>query len=246
MNYLQPYTAASADRTVLSAWDTQVAQAAEAPWLDRLLLDRGSEIFAEFTARYNELRALPRSARRALQRNLARSGDSATVPPEWRRKLAYSVAGAALLLALGGAEAGTINVTPKTPPGLVTPDGRCSLSEAIISANNGSSLYGDCPGASGGPNTINVAGTQTLTTYYDYYNGYNTGLPLIKSAITIQGNKTKILRGKTAPHFRLFAVNGSGDLTLNNVTLSGGLSPYGGAIHSYLGSVTLNSCIVTG
>src|SRR5262249_57356086 len=52
--------------------------------------------------------------------------------------------------------------------------------------NNGSSLYGDCPGASGGPNTINVAGTQTLTTYYDYYNGYNTGLPLIKSAITIQ------------------------------------------------------------
>src|SRR5262249_27483311 len=131
-------------------------------------------------------RALQRAARAAAERAarspaepraLGRFGDGAARmaaqarPPRPRPRAA---AGAALLLALGGAEAGTINVTPKTPPGLVTPDGRCSLSEAIISANNGSSLYGDCPGASGGPNTINVAGTQTLTTYYDYYNGYNT------------------------------------------------------------------------
>ncbi len=247
MNYLQPYTAATADQTILSAWDTQVAHAAEAPWLDRLLLDRGSEIFAEFTSRYNELRALPRSSRRAVQRSLARSHLPEAVPPEWQRKLAYSVAGAALLLALGGAaQAGTMNVTPKTPPGSVVSDGKCSLSEAIINANFGGGLLADCPGATPGPNTINVSGSQILTSSYGYYNGYNTGLPLITSTITIQGNRTKITRSKTAPHFRHFAVAGSGYLTLNNVTLSGGASPYGGSIHSSYGSVRLNSCVVTG
>ncbi|HKA31788.1 MAG TPA: hypothetical protein VKH64_01135 [Candidatus Binatia bacterium] len=248
MNYLQPYTAASADRTVLSAWDTQVAHAAEAPWLDRLLLDRGSEIFAEFTARYNELRALPRSARRALQRSLARSGDSATVPPEWRRKLAYSVAGAALLLALGGvAHAGSMTVSPKTPPGINASDGKCSLIEAIVNANSHATVHSNCPGATTGPNTINLpAGTQTLTTYYDSYYGYNTGLPLITSIITIEGNsKAKIVRGKTAPDFRHFAVAVGGDLTLNEVALSGGSAYYGGAIFNR-GSVTLNWCTVSG
>jgi hypothetical protein len=246
MNYFQSYSL-PADAGVVAAWDSEIARAKEVPPLARLIAERGAELYPEFAKRYAEVRALPRSARRALQKRLAKSRDLAAIPAKWQRRLAYSIAGAALLLAMSGAaQAGTINVTPKTPPGLVVPDGRCSLTEAIISANNGSSLYGDCPGATASPNTINVAGSQTLTAPYDYFYGYNTGLPLITSTITIQGNKTKITRSKTAPLFRHFAVNGSGDLTLNNVTLSGGASPYGGSIFNFYGSVTLNSCVVTG
>jgi hypothetical protein len=64
MNYFLPY-AASADETVVSAWDTQVARATDAPWLGRLLAERGNELFPDFAARYNELRALQRSLARS-------------------------------------------------------------------------------------------------------------------------------------------------------------------------------------
>ena len=246
MNYFQSHSL-PADAGVVAAWDTEIARAKEVPSLARLIAERGAGIYPEFARRYAYVRALPRSARRALQKRLAASREIATIPAEWQRKFAYSVAGAALLLALGGhADAGTMTVSPKTPPGSVSSDGKCSLSEAILNANAGAVVHADCPGANGGPNTINVAGSQILTSSYGYYQGSDTGLPLITSTITIQGNKTKITRSRTAPLFRHFAVAGSGDLTLNNVTLSGGASPYGGSIASYNGSVTLNSCVVTG
>src|SRR5947208_2355433 len=104
MNYFRPYSL-SADDGVVAAWDSQVATAAEIPSLRQLLAERSAEIFPEFTQRYDEIRALPRSARRALQRQLSRSRELAHIPHEWRRNLAYSIAGAALLLALAQAPA---------------------------------------------------------------------------------------------------------------------------------------------
>ncbi|HTM10899.1 MAG TPA: hypothetical protein VL754_21145 [Verrucomicrobiae bacterium] len=245
MNYLQPYMAASADQTVLSAWDTQVAHAPEAPWLDRLLIERGSEIFAEFSARYNELRALPRSARRALQRSLARSRELTTVPAEWRRKLAYTLAGAALLLALGGAaQAATINVTAKTPPGISPGDGKCSLAEAIIAANT-DAPYDYCSTGFGPDTIVLPIGSQAITSSFGFYYGGNTGLPLITSNITIEGNGAKVSR-KSKAAFRLMAVGATGNLTLNNVSVSKGLlTTYGAAIHN-AGYLTINDSIITG
>ena len=53
------------------------------------------------------------------------------------------------------------------------------------------------------------------------------------SQITIEGNGAKITRKGNAPPFRLIAVGATGDLTLNNVTLTGGdAADYGGAIHN--------------
>src|SRR5206468_6095470 len=104
------------------------------------LTECGSELFARFAACYAELRALPRSARRALQRRIARSSELAAILPEYlqqggrrlQHRMAWSLTGAALLLALsqGVATAATITVTTNDPR--IIPDGECSLVEAIV------------------------------------------------------------------------------------------------------------------
>src|SRR5204863_4730943 len=104
MDYFQSYSLSS-DAGIVAAWDAEVATVEDIPSLRTLIAERGAEIFPEFAKRYAEIRALPRSARRALQRQLAASRDVA-IPAEWRRRLAYSIAGAALLLALAPGAAG--------------------------------------------------------------------------------------------------------------------------------------------
>jgi predicted outer membrane repeat protein len=163
-----------------------------------------------------------------------------------QRKLARSLAGAALLLALGQgvAQAGTINVTAKTPPG-VNPDGKCSFIEAIVNANHGYDYYSDCSGATIGPNTITLPkGTQSLTVVDNSTYGA-TGLPVIASSITIQGNSSKIIRSSSAPSFRVFAVGVYSYLTLQNVTVSGGSTGgNGGAILNY-GYTTISGSTIS-
>ena len=44
---------------------------------------RARELFARFAACYADLRALPRSARRALQRRIARSSELGAILPEY-------------------------------------------------------------------------------------------------------------------------------------------------------------------
>ncbi|HKA32500.1 MAG TPA: hypothetical protein VKH64_04755, partial [Candidatus Binatia bacterium] len=92
MDYFRAYSLSS-DAGIVAAWDSVAA--AEIPSLRQLIAERGAEIFPEFARRYREVRSLPRSARRALQRSLAHSRDFANVPAEWQRRLAYTVAGAA-------------------------------------------------------------------------------------------------------------------------------------------------------
>src|SRR5262245_60236166 len=138
MNYFDLYSSYP-DQTIAAAWDSQIKEA-DNTWLAETLSDCGDELFARFAARYAELRALPRSARRALQRQLARSSELAAILPEYlqqggrrpQHKMAWSLAGAALLLALGQgvAAAATITVTTNNPN--IAADGQCSLIEAIV------------------------------------------------------------------------------------------------------------------
>ena len=124
MNYFDLYSSYP-DRTIAAAWDSQVKEADNTPWLAGTLTECGDELFARFAACYAELRALPRSARRALQRQLARSSELAAILPEYlqqggrrlQHRMAWSLAGAALLLALGQgvATAATITVTTNNP-----------------------------------------------------------------------------------------------------------------------------------
>ena len=156
MNYLDLYSSYP-DHTIAAAWDSQLKEADKNPWLGEALKQYGDELFARFTACYADLRALPRGARRSLQRRIARSGKLAAILPEYfqqggrrlQHKMAWSLAGAALLLALGQgmAKAATITVTTNNPN--IIADGQCSLIEAIVNANNDAATHADCAAGSG-------------------------------------------------------------------------------------------------
>jgi hypothetical protein len=255
MNYFDLYSSYP-DHTITAAWDCQMTEAAQTPWLKELLLRRGSDLFPRFAAYYAELRVLPRSARRALQRQIARSSEPVAIFPEWLQsgggrelqyKLARSLAGAALLLALGQglASAATITVTTNNPN--IIADGQCSLIEAIVNANSDAATHADCAAGSGADTIVLPTGTHKLTNVNNstYYYG-PTGLPLITSPITIQGNGATIVRRGGAA-FRLIAVESSGNLTLQNVNLKGGNSDYyqGGGILNF-GTLTIQSSTISG
>jgi hypothetical protein len=106
----------------------------------------------------------------------------------------------------------------------------------------------------GGANTITlVAGTTFSLTAKNNPTGIATGLPFItaKDNLTIVGNGDTIERSAAAgtPAFRLFDVAAGASLTLQNLTLQGGLafgagaSAEGGAIYSQ-GTLDLNGVTV--
>lgn len=138
-----------------------------------------------------------------------------------RRQLCASLASVALGLALGHVpltEAATLEVTTTTPA--IVADGQCSLTEAIINANDDAQTHVDCPTGDGADRIILSGKTYTLTEPYEGVNG----LPAITSAITIEGNHATIERDADADvPFRLFEVCEGGDLTLNETTVAGGL-----------------------
>lgn len=154
-------------------------------------------VLSRFRSYYQHLRLLPRAARRRLQRCYRQS-----------------LAGAALLLALGHDQgiAATINV-----------DASCSLINAITAANT-DTVVGGCRAGSGA-DTIVLApeSTHVLTDVNNSTYG-PTGLPVVSSEITIQGNGSTIKRGSGAPEFRLISVNPDGNLTLQQITITGGLA----------------------
>jgi hypothetical protein len=240
MNYLDLYSSYP-DRTITAAWDSQVKEADRISWFADILTERSGELFSRFATCYAELRALPRGARRSLQRRLARSSELAAVLPEYlqqggrrlQHRMAWSLAGAALLLALGQgvATAATIAVTTNDPS--VISDGQCSLIEAIVNANNDAATHADCA-AGGGADTIVLPANANVP--------LSAGLPSITSEITIEGNGATIAGQGT---FRLMDVGNSGDLTLQSVTLSGGSSFNGGGVFNN-GTLTIQNSTISG
>ncbi|MEG3925774.1 Ig-like domain-containing protein, partial [Microcoleus sp. T3_D1] len=90
---------------------------------------------------------------------------------------------------------------------------------------------------------INLASGSTYTlTALNNTTGGNNGLPVIlattsSGTLTITGNGATITRSGAAPSFRIFNVNSSGNLTLDNLTVSNGLTSAGGSA----GGLYLNS-----
>lgn len=147
-----------------------------------------------------------------------------------------------LMLSLwpGVAQADTFNIADGDVAGLIV---------AINTAN-----------ANGVPDTINLApgGIYTLTavdnTSAGYDGGSGTGLPIITSQITINGNGATIQRSSAAgtSAFRIFFIEGpfrggSGNLTLDGVTIrGGGLFSTGGGILNFTGRLKVIDSLVTG
>lgn len=221
---------------ILAAWNSQLARAAKKPWLASLLLQRSQLIFRRFAHYYRLLRVLPRRTRRRFLKGAA-----------------GTLGSLALLLALSGTPSLAANIAVTT--NVINPipgDNQCSLIEAILNANDtvDGQPYSDCTaGDPSGPDTITLAGnTYTFNGYYNTYYGA-TALPTISSTVTIQGNGATIERsGSALSSFRLMAVGASGDLTLDNVIVTGGdISGNGGGIYSYGGGLAItNSSVISG
>jgi hypothetical protein len=126
------------------------------------------------------------------------------------------------LLAATPAQAAAAGSVPCSPTALIA---------AITAANT----------AGGG--TINLApGCAYQLTSAD--NGEN-GLPVITTRIGVNGNGATIAGNQTS--FRIFEVDGpGGNLSLQNLTITGGSADNGGGIANVGGTVTLNHTQVTG
>jgi hypothetical protein len=156
------------DAHVQAAWPAPLAAAVYTPGLPSDLVRRRHDLLPRAAAYYTQLQALPRRVRRALQ-----------------RQLGLPLATLALWLALGllPVQAATIPV-----------GGACSLVDAITAANTDTAT-GGCVAGSGADTIVLPAGsTHTLTSVHNDTYG-PTGLPVIRSAITIAGQGGR-LRGR--------------------------------------------------
>ena len=207
----QLYALSHLPRTdVRTAWQQQLQDQRDTQ-LAEDLMRREHELLPRFGSYYQRLQALPRRWRRGIG-----------------RRLRQSLAGVALLLALGhgAAFAATINV-----------DGTvCTLADAITAANTDTAT-GGCPAGSGA-DTLNITTDITLT----------NELPTIVGGVTIEGNGNTVERSSAAgtPDFRILRVDESGALTLNEATITGGsVSGTGGGIHSS-GDLTISGSTISG
>ncbi|MBP6786321.1 MAG: hypothetical protein KA170_01930 [Candidatus Promineofilum sp.] len=216
-------------------------------WLASILMQPGDAVIPRFARLYASLASRPRGWRRRFQ-----------------RKLAVTTTGAAMLLALAGLGAGAQYATRAAPANVITvvngevnatKNSKCSLIEAIENANNTSNgqSHVDCAtGNPSGADTIQLpaGGAFTVTKSVNDYYGYS-GLPLVTSTVTVEGNGSTITRtGKN--DLRFFTVvnyyGEVGDLTLNDLTLTGGRNEYdnGGAVYAFEATLTVNNCTITG
>lgn len=119
----------------------------------------------------------------------------------------------------------------------------CTLRDAITAADKDTPV-GGCPAGSG-PDTIILASGVTYILTIDELS--------IHTKIIIEGNGSTIERSSAdgITDFRIFWLtaneNYTGDLTLNNLTLSNGVDlGGGGGIRNYQGTLTLNQSTVSG
>ncbi|MBI3801541.1 MAG: hypothetical protein HY268_31795 [Deltaproteobacteria bacterium] len=219
----------SVDAATRAAWQSQLAVAKHHPGLWAVLVRERQDLLPRFASIYAQLRALPTRLRRL-----------------WQRRARASLAGAALALALGSGSAWADTITVS---------GTCSLIDAITTANTDTDTGGcvQTPATTAGADTIVLPANsvQTLTAVDNDTYG-PIGLPMIVSEITIQGNNSTITRSGAAPAFRILALNASGNLTIQDTTISGGVATgrypanVGGGIFNYLGQLQLEGCTVSG
>jgi len=146
------------------------------------------------------------------------------------QRLTVIIATAALLIGIGLLHTPLVHAQDDNP-GTVA-----ELIEAIETANS----------QPGNDATITLTAPQyVLTKTYDAT--ADSGLPVISTTVTIEGNGA-IIRRTSDDHFRLFYVFPEGELTLRNVTVTGGgsdISPRaGGGILNY-GRLTIEGSTIS-
>lgn len=188
-------------------WQAQIRQlATRIPKLAQALWQNRQVYYARFAHFYRQLANLPRKLRH-----------------KFLKRLAATLTGAALLLALG--QAIPVRAAVITVDGVV-----CTLAEAITSANKDNARGNGCVDGSG----VDIIDLRTDVTL-------STPLPKIQSHITLEANGFTINGDAT---FQILNVQATGNLTLNDATITGGyayLGPYnGGGIANNGGILTVN------
>jgi predicted outer membrane repeat protein len=161
--------------------------------------------------------------------------------PRPARRAGRGLVLALALAALPAAHAATVTVTNTSDEndgntssiaalGTGGPDGKISLREAILAANN-----------TAGTNTI-VLGTHTYTL------SSGLGTITISNAATIQGNGAGSTSISGNNSIRMFSISGSTAVTFTNLTLKNGsaASGDGGAVVNGTGTLTLTSVTLSG
>jgi hypothetical protein len=132
--------------------------------------------------------------------------------------------------------------------GLVS-SGAASVSVNVSCSGGGAALAAAIKSVnSSGGGSVNLASgcTYQLTTADNSGGTGSNALPIVISQITVNGKNATI--AGNGSDFRIFEVDGpNGNLTLNGVTITRGMSDFGGGgILNNEGTLTLNSSVVTG
>lgn len=195
-------------------------------WVAALVLQPGSRLRGRLAV------GLARLSRLLTQARLSRGR---------RRRLLSGAVGLAAALALG---AGLLVAQPNALAAGIVVDGvTCTLGNAIASANTDSAVGGCSAGA--GDDIITLTADVLLTSAHGAILDELTGLPMISTPLTIEGNGHTIQRDAAADPFRLMVINNA-TVTFNNLTLTGGSGNYGGAFYSNRGIITLTNVTISG
>ena len=130
--------------------------------------------------------------------------------------------------------AGVFILQQPLSPAVITVDGSCSLANAIISSNTDTSTGGCTAGS--GMDVIVLTGDVTLV----------EALPVVTQGMTLEGGDFTIGRHGTAPDFRILELQGDDTMTLKNVTITNGLSDFGGGIYHNADYLFLEDSLVVG
>lgn len=112
----------------------------------------------------------------------------------------------------------------------------CSLREAILNANNDNQSGSTECAAGSGADTITFAGNYTII--------LATALPTLSTNLTIDGSGRSVtVSGNNA--VQVFLINGSGVVTLSNLSLIDGSATFGGGINNG-GTLTVSNSTFSG
>ena len=109
----------------------------------------------------------------------------------------------------------------------------CTLSDAIVAANT-DSPSGGCPAGSGA-DTLTLTGDVALS----------EALPRIETPMTIEGNDFAVFADEQPPSFPILTVDMDDTLTLNNATLSNGVTGFLAPGYAAFGDFYLNNVTVS-
>ena len=162
------------------------------------------ELLWPFAVHYQRLIALPRRTRRSIERR-------------WKRTL--SAIALLMTLGLAPAWAAVIEVSPGTPPS-INADGKCSLIEAIVNANRNARTHLDCVAGAGLDTIVLPEKSQQLRAQRNVAADHVAN----RDRRPPQHNSPEYVVFETLIFFH---VSASGDLTLNETTVSGATTASG-------------------